>query len=469
MDTDNKMLVKLGSMVDPRTFWATELPNDSTLAPNGKHSKILKAEDNLSKNISHDFSNSDRFINGSTCCGTLVAVRKSCLSTLWFRGRLEQIYQIENQLLAKIFLIDYGEVLDRTDVASCVRKLPAFSAIEKPLALQIVLRALAPVTQDLDFQLGNNKMGTVIAKSFDFAAVSLMSGLFNSSTKCGELRDYVRDCQGRLHGQLYIKKDEEMVHLNQVLIEANFAEESEEKLQKDLSEPAPLPVSSKKERDQLSESEDDLDLTSASRPDLKWFEKVDMNSASKPDMSTPKIADSVEKLSDSSGLGRGQRLQKCPEANVGVGTIPKTKGPTSRLAYLKKLVGNNKSKNISSKSTTDTPAPETKQQEMVRKMREQLKIKYSEEDEYSLWNDLKKDDLKKDSLWNDLKKDLSRFQEESGQASFTRLSFRTFLKTRDQGPELDKLWLSLSAPKAATLLLKMFPLGRGWDSIWRSR
>ena len=63
-----------------------------------------------------------------------------------------------------------------------------------------------------------------------------------------------------------------------------------------------------------------------------------------------------------------------------------------RLAYLKKLVGNNKSKNIASKSiSTETPAPETKQQEMVRKMREQLKIKYSEEDEYSLWNDLKKD------------------------------------------------------------------------------
>ena len=61
MATDNKMFVKLGSMVNPRTFWATELPNDATLAPNGKHSKILKIEENLTNIISHDFSNTDRF------------------------------------------------------------------------------------------------------------------------------------------------------------------------------------------------------------------------------------------------------------------------------------------------------------------------------------------------------------------------------------------------------------------------
>ena len=61
MATDNKMFVKLGSMVNPQTFWATELPNDATLAPNGKHSKILKIEENLTNIISHDFSNTDRF------------------------------------------------------------------------------------------------------------------------------------------------------------------------------------------------------------------------------------------------------------------------------------------------------------------------------------------------------------------------------------------------------------------------
>ena len=61
MATENKMLVKLGSMVNPRTFWATELPNDDTLAPNGKHTRILKIEQNLTNIVSQDFSNTDRF------------------------------------------------------------------------------------------------------------------------------------------------------------------------------------------------------------------------------------------------------------------------------------------------------------------------------------------------------------------------------------------------------------------------
>jgi len=386
------MLVKLGSMVDPRTFWATELPNDATLAPNGKHSKILKIEENLSKIISHDFSNRDRFISKSSDMGCLVAVRRSSLSHLWFRGRLDHIYEIDTQLFAKVFLLDYGELLDRVHAASCVRKLPACVGIimQKPLAFQIVLRALAPVTQDLDFQSGINRMGTVVTKSFDFAAVSFTSRIFASSSKCGELQDFVSDIQGRLHGQLYLKTGEECLHLNQVLIEANFAEESLHKMENDLKEPASMPVSSKKEEVQLSDSEEEFDLPPTLRPDLKWFEKVDVNGEVKPDMVISEIPTSAVDLSGNSGLGRGQRLQKLPETNIGTKSKSQTVEPTGRLAYLKKLVKNRNSE-IPSNETTNTPAPENKQQEMVRKMREQLKIKYSEEDEFSLWNDLKKD------------------------------------------------------------------------------
>ena len=57
------MFVKLGSMLDPRTFWATELPNATTLAENGKHYKILKIEEILTKTMSQDYSNPDRLIN----------------------------------------------------------------------------------------------------------------------------------------------------------------------------------------------------------------------------------------------------------------------------------------------------------------------------------------------------------------------------------------------------------------------
>jgi len=396
MAMENQMFVKLGSMSDPRTFWATELPNTNTLAENGKHYKILKIEDILTKTMTEDYSNPDRFIRESTDLGTLVAVRKSSLSSLWFRGRLDQICLVDSQLVAKVFLIDYGEVLDRTQVSSCVRKLPNFMARDNPLAFQIILRALVPVTQDLDFQMGIIKMETVPVKSFDFAAVKFVNSLLNTSTKCGELCDFICDRQGRLHGQLFIRKEDVLIHLNDELIEAKFAVENEDQWEMDLIQPPLLPVFSKRETVCVSDSDDDPSGDKPfSCPDLKWYEKVNLNQD--VGLSPSSVSNSSWRTSDS--LGRGQRLKKAED--ISVGAIQKTTAepskPRGRLADLQKLMRNRKSKTPSNTTAmaTSKAEPPTSQ---FNKMMHKMKI-YDIEKETDVWNDLRKDapDMKEGS------------------------------------------------------------------------
>jgi len=397
MAMENQMFVKLGSMSDPRTFWATELPNTNTLAENGKHYKILKIEDILTKTMTEDYSNPDRFIRESTDLGTLVAVRKSSLSSLWFRGRLDQICLVDSQLVAKVFLIDYGEVLDRTQVSSCVRKLPNFMARDNPLAFQIILRALVPVTQDLDFQMGIIKMETVPVKSFDFAAVKFVNSLLNTSTKCGELCDFICDRQGRLHGQLFIRKEDVLIHLNDELIEAKFAVENQDQWEKDLSQPPLLPVLSKRESVNVSDSDDDpSDYVPFSSPDLKWYEKVITNEDVGAPLSPSSVSNSSWRTSDS--LGRGQRLKK--DVNPSVGAIQKITAeppnPRGRLADLQKLMRNRKSKTPSNTTVASKAEPPTSQ---FNKMVHKMKICDMVENKTDVWTDLRKDapDMKEGS------------------------------------------------------------------------
>ena len=65
--------------------------------------------------------------------------------TRWVRGRLVQLY-LDKYLLATVFLIDYGETVDRINVATNVRKLDNYFLKEPGGAFQVVLSGLSPIT-----------------------------------------------------------------------------------------------------------------------------------------------------------------------------------------------------------------------------------------------------------------------------------------------------------------------------------
>ena len=56
-----------------------------------------------------------------------------------------QLY-LDKYLLATVFLIDYGETVDRINVATNVRKLDNYFLKEPGGAFQVVLSGLSPIT-----------------------------------------------------------------------------------------------------------------------------------------------------------------------------------------------------------------------------------------------------------------------------------------------------------------------------------
>ena len=95
------MAVKLGCLVDPRTVWAYPLYEQG-----GQHDRILRLEAQLAE------LPRDETLSEHSSTGSLVAVRRSPAAQLWFRGRLDQLSMYGKQLVASVFHIDYGEVLE---------------------------------------------------------------------------------------------------------------------------------------------------------------------------------------------------------------------------------------------------------------------------------------------------------------------------------------------------------------------
>ena len=69
----------------------------------------------------------------------------------WSRARLLQVYT-EKEMLADVFLLDYGLRLGRVQADTRLRILPPNFGKE-PAAFQIILSGLSPVSMDLDMEV----------------------------------------------------------------------------------------------------------------------------------------------------------------------------------------------------------------------------------------------------------------------------------------------------------------------------
>jgi len=228
-ESNRVMSVKLGHMVDPRTMWAFPRYEDSE-----KHNRILSMEKQLSTLPCES-------VTELTAPGILIAARKSPDSKVWMRGRLEQISMYGKQLMATVFLLDYGEVIESLRVETCIKHMPAAGIIqEPPLAFKILLAGLTPVSMDLDFMVGQSVMEVTPQRGWDQAAWREVRHQVERVAGVAEVRDWVVDQCGRYHGQVFLvgKEGEEGVHLNQLLVEKQFAVESQWQMENDMDEEA---------------------------------------------------------------------------------------------------------------------------------------------------------------------------------------------------------------------------------------
>ena len=152
------MSVGLGLIEDPRTIWAYPLYQETE-----EQSRILAIEQQIAERPSEPLTE-------LSTAGTLVAVRETPESAEWMRGRLVELSMHSKQVVATVFLIDYGKVRESLRVEACVREMPPGISSAPPLAFQILLAGLSPVSRDLDFMMGRNVMEMTAQRGWDQAA-----------------------------------------------------------------------------------------------------------------------------------------------------------------------------------------------------------------------------------------------------------------------------------------------------------
>jgi len=315
-ESNRVMAVKLGCLVDPRTVWAYPLYQQG-----GQHDRILMLEKQLAELPSSEN------ITELSSTGALVAARRNPSSQIWFRGRLDQISMYGKQLMASVFLIDYGEVIDSVKVEGCVRRLPAGISKEPPMAFQIVLAGLSPVSMDLDFMLGQNVMEVTPQRGWDQAAwrdvrkeIELVDGI-------AEVTDWVVDQRGRYQGQLYLvdEEGEKRIHLNLMLVEKQFAVESQWQMENDMEET--VDWENNKEFKALDHRTTDLPGWEFSREDefsgksLEEYANEAFGESEVKDASPPSTWDTLENMKS---LGRGRFLGEREDHPQGSDTHCKT-------------------------------------------------------------------------------------------------------------------------------------------------
>jgi len=220
--------IKIGDVIDPRTFWAHE---NKRLSRGAMKLRIL--EESLKDHISSLGSK----VTIPSRPGSAVAVRHD---KRWVRGKLEQVFAQQKMKKATIFLIDYGITLHDIEMADDVRRLDHQFMSEDPLAFQVVLSGLSPVSMNMDWEIGGAKtMTTSPASDWDTAALRFVKTIIEDSGAAraqAEMVDVILDKRGRRHGQVLLNNKSNKVHLNELLIEKKFAEFSQTKLDQDLLE-----------------------------------------------------------------------------------------------------------------------------------------------------------------------------------------------------------------------------------------
>ena len=140
-------LIKIGDIVDPRTFWAHENKklSKSNLKLRSMESRLKESVSGLGAPLTIPRP------------GSGVAVRHE---DRWVRGRLEHVFRLK-KMTATVFLIDYGVTVRDIVVADDVRSLEQQFLIQPPLAFQVILSGLYPLSMSMEW-VENNTISDII-------------------------------------------------------------------------------------------------------------------------------------------------------------------------------------------------------------------------------------------------------------------------------------------------------------------
>lgn len=88
----------------------------------------------------------------------------------------------KKEVTAKVFLIDYGYCLEEVSSKACIRLLPKkLNMLVKPLAFQVFLAGLRPLTMDIDYEMGMQTLGQTVAQKWSGFSHDLVLVLLSDS------------------------------------------------------------------------------------------------------------------------------------------------------------------------------------------------------------------------------------------------------------------------------------------------
>jgi len=202
--------VRIGGMVNPSKFWVREVPmnKDKRIEAKGVHKEI----DSFEKGLGRKYNvppKAEPDGQVKPCVDLLVAVRPDPKSTQWFRGKIVNIGNQPNQsqTLVKVFLIDYGLLLDDINCTTCIRELPRIMTFTKGLAKIVNLAGIRPLTVSVDFHLGMEFAQSHQEMSNNWSSFSqdfMRNVLDQSRHKLAILQDWRLDAKKKVHGDLIL-------------------------------------------------------------------------------------------------------------------------------------------------------------------------------------------------------------------------------------------------------------------------
>merc|ERR1719219_963049 len=158
------------------------------------------------------------------------------------RGEIKMLWWGNSRLKANVFLPDYGSTIE-IDVKKKARKLQLKAQLEEPpLAFKIILEGLYPISMDIDWMSGGEKLQESRKRSWDESALKMVQNVVKVCQGNGKLLE-ASTFPTRRVGSLVMMQPSpssspgpDKINLNNLLLERKFAGHSRLEAETDLTE-----------------------------------------------------------------------------------------------------------------------------------------------------------------------------------------------------------------------------------------
>eukprot|EP00095_Tigriopus_kingsejongensis_P011683 maker-scaffold578_size132436-snap-gene-0.28 protein:Tk11683 transcript:maker-scaffold578_size132436-snap-gene-0.28-mRNA-1 annotation:"tudor domain-containing protein 12" len=220
--------VRIGNLMGPASFWAVPTFTGCSAVQAEPLRQVLEMENAMALKFDHEtrpLVPEGGVKNSDLQEGLKVAVRLCPTARHWYRGQVHSMIRTRHGFLARVFLLDYGELSEPINLLTCLRKLPEkFTLSPPPLAFQVEVAGLRPIAYDLNHSMGMGSMTQMIASSWGLAGRKTVRTLLDETNhRWAVLTRWTQDSRKIYHATVQLRGHPRRPDLHRVLIDGGFA------------------------------------------------------------------------------------------------------------------------------------------------------------------------------------------------------------------------------------------------------